>query len=202
MSRMEFTYVAEDFKLVNDAILRSREEVWGFIREVVRWYPKDEVAVSRCPNCDGLHFWVAEKMVWPIGSGIRPVEEMPENVKEVFREAQEIMGASPRASCALLRVGLERLLKQLPDAPAKGTLYERINALPIPSTLRPMADALREVGNSAVHSEEIDLSQSNEEARRIAELLSEFLNQLAETMLIRPSRASRLVAMVKALKKR
>lgn len=72
-----------------------------------------------------------------------------------------------------------------------------------PDTLKPMADALRLVGNSAVHRvSEIDFSQSNEEAHEIADLLSEFLNQIVDSFLARPGKATELIQRVLARKKK
>lgn len=72
-----------------------------------------------------------------------------------------------------------------------------------PDTLKPMADVLRLVGNSAVHRvSEIDFSQSNEEAHEIADLLSEFLNQIVDSFLARPGKATELIQRVLARKKK
>ncbi|MBT9622313.1 DUF4145 domain-containing protein [Sutterella wadsworthensis] len=78
-----------------------------------------------------------------------------------------------------------------------------VEALNLPDTLKPMADALRLVGNSAVHRvSEIDFSQSNEEAHEIADLLSEFLNQIVDSFLARPGKATELIQRVLARKKK
>jgi hypothetical protein len=49
---------------------------------------------------------------------------------------------------------------------------------------------------------EIDFSQSNEEAHEIADLLSEFLNQIVDSFLARPGKATELIQRVLARKKK
>lgn len=117
-------------------------------------------------------------MVYPSGTGVTPVDCMPENVKTVFLEAQSIGGISPRASAAMLRVALERLVN---DVGGKGSnLAGKIASLHLSPRLQKLCDICRAAGNEAVHHESFDFSASNEEARAMVEALSEFINRLAD----------------------
>ena len=49
-------------------------------------------------------------MIFPSGSTIPMAHtDMPESVKEIYDEAREIAGQSPRAAAALLRLALEKI---------------------------------------------------------------------------------------------
>ena len=73
------------------------------------FHPK-RVFVTECCSCGNLVFWENGEIQYPVRNGIIPAEDMPEDAKEVFNEAQAIIALSPRAACALLRVCLERIV--------------------------------------------------------------------------------------------
>ena len=55
------------------------------------------------------------EMIYPKSSTIPPAEDMPESIKTIYKEASNVVGDSPRAACALLRLALEELLSYLRD---------------------------------------------------------------------------------------
>ena len=74
----------------------------------------DDRKVCFCDNCEWYSVWFEEKMIFPSGSNIpMPHTDMPESVKEIYNEAREIAGQSPRAAAALLRLALEKLTEEL-----------------------------------------------------------------------------------------
>lgn len=142
------------------------------------FYDLTRYAITRCSHCGGLMFWADEKPVYPSGSGIKPVKCMPDNVREVFCEAQAITTLSPRAAWALLRVCLERLVVSLG---AKGENLElKVQSLGLSKRLQMLCDACRLAGNEAVHKEGFDFSQSYEESLAMTFALSNFINHLAD----------------------
>ena len=52
-------------------------------------------------------------MVYPEACGAEPHDDMPEQAKKTFREAQSILGKSPRGACMMLRLCVEQLLTEL-----------------------------------------------------------------------------------------
>jgi len=70
--------------------------------------------VSVCARCGKYALWINEKMIYPMPSvAPLPVEDMPENVKEDYLEARNVVSFSPRAAAALLRLALQKLMVSL-----------------------------------------------------------------------------------------
>ena len=133
---------------------------------------RDHVFVARCYVCHKPSIWTDERMVYPLLRGIEPHEDMPENAKKLFNEAQDVMGLSPRSSCALLRLCLEQLVEKLGG---KGkNLNDRITSLALPPDFQPVLDACRLIGNQAAHPGVIDFSEP--QGPELARTLSDFVN--------------------------
>ena len=142
---------------------------------------KDHVFAAFCTACYRPNIWTDEKMVYPSTSGVEPHPDMPDKAKALFNEAQAVVGNSPRASCALLRLCLEVIVDHLNG---KGkNLYERIDSLNLPPDLREVFTACRIVGNQAAHPGEINFESS--EGKELAATLSGFTN-LIVAFLISP----------------
>lgn len=74
----------------------------------------DDLFVSQCRRCGNLAFWYNKKMIYPFSSEAPlPAEDMPQDVKADITEARNIVSLSPRASAALLRLGLQKLMVNL-----------------------------------------------------------------------------------------
>ena len=54
-----------------------------------------------------------KKMIYPEAYGVEPHEDMPEQAKKTFCEAQSILTKSPRGACMMLRLCVEQLLTEL-----------------------------------------------------------------------------------------
>lgn len=130
------------------------------------------VFAAFCKACGKPNVWVDGKMVYPNVRGVEPHPDMPSKAKEIFLEAQAVIGQSPRASCALLRLCLEALVD---DLGGKGNnLYERIESLNLPVEMKEIFTACRIVGNQASHPGEIEFD--SQEGKDLANTLSEFIN--------------------------
>ena len=168
------------------------------------FYETATLTVSVCPTCGRPTLWEYEKLVWPVSSGIKAYEKMPEKAKRVFNEAQSLMQLSPRSCCALLRlcveeivnyVGVEQGLKNFdPD----WILARRIEALAIPETLTQQLTACRVIGNDAAHPGVLDFS--GEDSGKVAVLLSHAVNNLC-ACLIGPFDLKKLADEVEAERK-
>lgn len=116
--------------------------------------------LATCGGCEQFSVWIDEKIVHPLTSSAPlPVENMPENVKEIFEEARQVQPFSPRAAAALLRVALEELTKHLGEA--TGSLNTRIGNLKkqgLPEKVIKGLDIVRIVANEGgAHAGQIDL---------------------------------------------
>ncbi|MBB1578956.1 MAG: DUF4145 domain-containing protein [candidate division SR1 bacterium] len=89
-----------------------------------------------------------------------PYLDMPDAVKELYNEAREIAGKSPRAAAALLRVALEKLTEELGET--TGNLNTRIRNLQkqgLSEKVIKSLDILRITANEGgSHAGQIDLT--------------------------------------------
>ena len=137
----------------------------------------DEVeyaSLSRCSHCKQYAFWIKDKMVYPVVSlAPLPSDDMPEDVKADYMEAVSIVEMSPRASSALLRLALEKLMIHLgvngDDINGKiGSLVKK----GILTEIQQSLDFVRVIGNESVHPGELDLKDDKETAYSLFGLLN------------------------------
>ena len=84
-----------------------------FVSEFVKKV-SSKLYVSFCSHCSEFSVWYDENLIYPKSSfAPMPSEDMPEDVKEDFLEARNIVMDSPRAAAALLRLALQKLMIHL-----------------------------------------------------------------------------------------
>ena len=139
---------------------------------------------SYCSHCKHWTFWYDSKMIVPFDSSAPPHHpDLPEDCRAEYNEARDIFGRSPRASAALLRLCIQKLMPHL------GQPGENINddiaalvADGLPVLVQKALDVCRVVGNNAVHPGEIDLNDTPD----IAERMFEMINFIVEDRITRP----------------
>lgn len=135
-------------------------------------------------KCNKYSLWVDEEIVYPnLSIAPLPVKDMPEDVKEDFLEARNIVKDSPRGSAALLRLGLQKLMLHLRET--GDNINQDIGNLVkkgLPVTLQQAADSLRVIGNEAVHPGKLDLKDDVNTALGLFKLL----NKIVDVMIIQP----------------
>jgi hypothetical protein len=123
-------------------------------------------------------------MIFPDGGGAPPPNpDLTEEIKIDFEEARSILSKSPRGSAALLRLSIQKLCMQLGE-PGKN-INNDIGSLVkkgLPAKVQQALDALRVIGNEAVHPGQIDLSDNLETASALFGLV----NFIAEKMISEP----------------
>jgi hypothetical protein len=98
---------------------------------------------------------------------------MPEEVQKDYEEARRIVGQSPRGACALLRLAVQKLCDELGQQGE--TINKAIGNLVkdgLPVEVQQALDALRVIGNNAVHPGELDLTDDQETAIGLFNLLN------------------------------
>ncbi len=142
------------------------------------------LSMSHCSRCRQYALWHDQEMLYPIASiAPLPTEDMPPDVKEDFSEARKIVNASPRAAAALLRLALQKLMPHLRES--GHNLNDDIASLVkkgLPPQIQQALDAVRVIGNNAVHPGQIDLTDDTETA--IA--LFDTLNMIVRVMITQP----------------
>ncbi len=114
-----------------------------------------------------------------------PHEDFPEDPRNDYDEARAIFSQSPRAAVALLRLCLQKLLKEV------GQKGENINAdiaalvkVGLPDYVQKSLDYCRVIGNNAVHPGEINLDDTPE----MGVVLFDMLNLIVEQLIAQPKR--------------
>lgn len=112
-----------------------------------------EYCISVCAVCGNTAFWEDDKMVFPlIGAGTPPNSDMPDNIKNDYNEASNIVAISPRSACVLLRICIEKICDK---KNAKGNdLNKKIKYLVkqgLDKRIQQSLDTVRIKGNIAAH---------------------------------------------------
>lgn len=112
-----------------------------------------------------------------------PNDDLPDDIKVDFREAQSIVNASPRGSAALLRLCIQKLCKHLGE---KGkNINDDIGELVkkgLDSRVQKALDVVRVIGNEAVHPGQIDLKDDLETANKLFVVV----NLIADALITQP----------------
>ncbi|BAP36700.1 hypothetical protein AS4_17600 [Acinetobacter guillouiae] len=123
------------------------------------------VHTASCAKCSQESLWRSQlneltneiletHMIFPdISVSVIPEKDMPHDVKVDFEEAKSVFHKSPKASAALLRLALQKLLKHLGEP--GNNINEDIKSLvaqgKLNAAVQQAADTVRITGNNAVH---------------------------------------------------
>lgn len=139
-----------------------------------------EWVITQCVHCNKFILWKNGKIIYPKAILVEsPNEDLNAEIIKDYNEAALIFNESPRAAAALLRLGLQKLCKQLGE---KGeNINDDIKEL-VQKGLNPLVqkslDALRITGNNAVHPGEINLEEEPEKVIKLFELLNFIANKM------------------------
>jgi hypothetical protein len=129
---------------------------------------------SQCFSCKNVALWLGESLIHPrICTAPVASPDLPEDIRVDVEEARTVLNDSPRASAALLRLAIEKLCNQLTGKP-KLKLDDKI-ALLVQDGLHPRTqqalDAVRVIGNEAVHPGKMDLNDDRDTALTLFSLV-------------------------------
>jgi len=146
--------------------------------------------IVKCSHCHETAIWNNGLMIYPLmGNVAIPNGDMPADVLSVYNEARNIINLSPRGATALLRLGLQLLMKHI------GEKGENINAdikslvqRGLSPQVQQALDSIRVIGNNAVHPGQIDINDNPEMATKLFGLL----NYLCDHFITQPRTISEL----------
>jgi beta-galactosidase beta subunit len=149
-------------------------------------YALQNTMTAKCSHCQQTSFWVAEKMVYPLTGNVEMANpDLPDDIKNDYNEAKDIVNVSPRGAAALLRLAVQKLCIHLGE---KGSnINDDIKSLVkkgLPATMQQALDSVRVIGNNAVHPGTIDLNDNIE----IAYALFGFVNIICEMLISQPKK--------------
>lgn len=146
--------------------------------------------MSTCRACGNYHLWIDNKMIAPVTTNIpKPNGDMPEEVKGIYMEARDVFPHSAKAAAALLRLALQKLCVVLGGEGKK--IDDDIKKLVqdgLPIKIQQALDAIRVIGNNAVHPGTIDLDDNPD----MAALLFQFINVIVHDMITQPNSINEL----------
>lgn len=129
---------------------------------------------SHCSHCTKFSYWIQEELIYPKINITPPAHpDMPEDVKSLYEEASNVLSASPKTSAALLRLAVERLVRQLDES--EKSINDAISSLVskgLPVQIQQALDYCRVIGNNAVHPLEIDLDEEPSHAEMMFTMLN------------------------------
>jgi hypothetical protein len=109
--------------------------------------------------------------------------DLPSVPLATYEEGRRVVGVSARAGAALIRLALQELLPEL------GAGNDNLNAavaelvkVGLPPRIQQAMDAVRVIGNNAVHPGQIDFQDTPE----VALALFDLVNLIVETMITQP----------------
>ncbi|MEH6402027.1 MAG: hypothetical protein V7750_01560 [Sneathiella sp.] len=138
-----------------------------------------EIEATRCAKCKKMAYWIEGIQVYPSNKTYLPVanRDMPANIKEIYQEAANIFGVSPRAATALLRLGIKKLSAQLgPKGDNISTQVEALIKEELPLEINPEINQSTNLINEVLLPETL----STIDNRRIAKSLFMTLNTIVE----------------------
>lgn len=124
----------------------------------------NEYTATMCDHCSKLTLWHNKAIIFPRQVITPPAnDDLGDDIKKLYAEAALILQDSPRSAAALLRLGLQLLLK---DLGGKGkNINDDIAAL-VKAGVSPQAqkamDILRVFGNNGAHPGEINLEEDKD----------------------------------------
>ena len=140
------------------------------------------VEVSTCVHCINPTFWLEEKIIYPPMHTAPPANnDLPDSVKVVYDEASAIANQSPRAACALLRLAIEILLKELDETGSINDGIQNLVKKGLDVRVQQSLDIVRVTGNNAVHPGEIVFDDTTN-----VHTLFQLINIIADVLITQP----------------
>ena len=170
---------------------------WGNVKQLVvkindaagssRTFMGGELTCSFCESCKKEVLFHNGQLIWPTETDAPlPSPDLPPSLLEDFQEAREIYIKSPRGAAALLRLVIQKLCIELGST--EKDINKAIGKFVSDGKISPMIqkalDAVRVIGNEAVHPGSIDLRDDSTTVNSLFGLI----NFIVEKMIGDPKR--------------
>lgn len=148
---------------------------------------RSRIWVAKCANCDFESYWMLDRededqslILYPSDAGGAPAPhvDLPADVRQDYDEAASILGRSPRGAGALLRLSLQKLMPHLgEDGKNINDDIASLVSKGLDPGIQQALDALRVIGNNAVHPGELDLRDDAETVGSLFGLINFIVEQ-------------------------
>lgn len=146
-------------------------------------YLSNVLTIARCQTCGKKIIWNDDDYIYPEIVASEPNSDMPDSVRTLYNEAALVYNKSPRAACALLRLAVERLCNELGETGKIDTMIGNLVKNGLPAIVQKALDAVRVIGNKAVHPGQIAFDVDD---KSTAETLMKLLNIITERLITEP----------------
>ncbi len=130
--------------------------------------------VGRCRRCREITIWKDAAMIFPsTGNVAMPNPDIPDEIKNDYNEARDIVSRSPRSACALLRLCIEKICTE--KVPTGKDLNEKIKKLAekgLNDKIINALDSVRVIGGQAVHPLKMDLKDDVNTATKLFDIIN------------------------------
>lgn len=150
-----------------------------------RQYESDPLTFARCEACGREVIFLKNRMVWPVESDAPPpAADLPQDIRSDYDEAAAICRVSPRGAAALLRLAIQKLCIDLGSTrqDINGAIGDFVAEGKITGAIQKALDAVRVVGNEAVHPGVMDLRDDVDTVNSLFGLI----NFIVEKMITEP----------------
>lgn len=172
-------------KIANGLVFLERAESGHYLYDTVY-----NLHLSKCFTCKKIAVWVHDTLLFPNSLyTIPPNQDMPDDVKKDYEEANEILDISPRGAAALLRLAIQKLCVYLGE-PGKNINTDIASLVKrgLDTRVQQALDVVRVVGNNAVHPGQMDIKDDRDTARTLFGLV----NLITEKMIGEPKHVQNL----------
>jgi len=164
-------------------------QYWGIVTmPKYRSTISDEIDLSQCEHCNKVAIWYDKNLVQPLKSSAPLAHELlPNYVKNHYEEASKVLSISPIASCALLRLTVEKIVDSL--VPGSGNLNKKIGTLVkngLSEDIQKALDSVRVIGSNALHPLQMDLQDDP----KTAQVLFDLINIIVESTIAKKNKIS------------
>jgi len=148
------------------------------------------ITVSSCRACRVPAIWIDKSLAYPLQRlHLPPNDDLPDDIRADYEEAARIVFLSPRGTASLLRLCVQKLCIHLGE---KGKDIDKDIASLVekglPETMQQALDAVRVIGNEAVHPGQMDLRDDTAMAINLFKLV----NLIAENRISEPKRVQEI----------
>ncbi len=161
-------------------------QLWGTAQTYLQSWSDlaPPTAVARCTHCYKDTLWHEDQMIFPpVLVAPSPHPDLPAASLATYEEARRVVGVSARAGAALVRLTLQQLLPELgASSDNLNDAVGRLVEMGLPPRIQQAMDAVRVIGNNAVHPGQIDFQDTPE----VALTLFDLVNLIVEAMVTQP----------------
>jgi hypothetical protein len=153
-------------------------------------YEAENLYFSKCYRCNKVAVWIHKSLLFPKEKiGIKPNQDLPDDIICDFNEARSIAADSPRGAAALLRLCIQKLCVHLGE---KGKNLDTDIANIVAKGLNPLVqkslDIVRVIGNESVHPGVIDFNDDKD----VVDQLFILINSICDQMITHPKNVEKL----------